>query len=54
LVLEFKKTTNPISHDCDRQRLRAFREKLHYQLGGLVECETRPGREAAISVIEWT
>lgn len=53
LVLEFKKTSNPKGFDCDRLRIYAFREQLGYDYGALVECETQPGHEPGIRVIEW-
>jgi len=53
LVLELKKTTNRDKGECDRLRLRAFRDQLGYRYGALIMCETRKGREPAISVLEW-
>jgi hypothetical protein len=53
LVIEVKKTSNPLGFDCDRIRIRAFREQLGYYFGALIECETRPGREPHISLKEW-
>lgn len=52
LVLELKKTTNPDKGDCDRVRLRAFKEQIGYCHGALILCETRKGREPEMSV-EW-
>ena len=42
LVLELKKTSNPAQFRCDRRRVVAFRERLGYQCGALIACETRP------------
>jgi hypothetical protein len=53
LVLELKKTTNPDKGACDRVRLHAFREQLGYTYGALIICETRKGREPAMTVAEW-
>jgi hypothetical protein len=53
LVLELKKTSNPFSRDCDRARIHAFREHLHYEFGALIECEARAGRPPAARVVEW-
>jgi hypothetical protein len=53
LVLELKKTSNPLGNDCDRARVVAFRRKLRYEFGALIECETRRNREAGIRVSEW-
>lgn len=40
LVIEMKKASDPRGIDCDRQRLRAFRDQLNYKLGALVVCRT--------------
>jgi hypothetical protein len=53
LVLELKKTTNRDSRQCDRERVRAFREQLGYRYGALIECETRQGYEPRITISEW-
>jgi hypothetical protein len=53
LVVEMKKTTNPIGFDCDRIRLYQFRQELQYYFGVLLECETRAGQEPAIRISEW-
>jgi hypothetical protein len=53
LVIEMKKTTNPLGFDCDRRRIHAFREELGYQFGALVECETRPRHQPGLAVVEW-
>lgn len=53
LVLELKKTTNPSPRNCDQQRVRSFRAQLRYEFGALIECETRPGRAAGVSIAEW-
>lgn len=53
LVLELKKTTNPDKGDCDRIRLRAFREQIGYRYGALIVCETRIGRQPAVTIAEW-
>jgi hypothetical protein len=53
LVLELKKTTNRDPRDCDRMRIRAFREQLKYIFAALVECETRAGRAPEIGIAEW-
>lgn len=38
LVLEMKKTTNPVPRDCDARRVDAFRAQLRYEYGALIEC----------------
>ena len=43
LVVELEKTSNPAPHDCDRIRVHAFLEQLEYEIGVLIECETRQG-----------
>jgi hypothetical protein len=53
LVIEVKKTTNPFPRNCDRLRLHAFREQLHYRFGALIEFETRREHVAAATVTEW-
>lgn len=53
LVIEIKKTSNPAGLDCDRLRIAAFREQLHYSFGALVECETDFPNEPAIRITEW-
>jgi hypothetical protein len=53
LVLEFKKTANRDGFDCDRERVRAFKQVLRYDYGALIECETRRGMTATIRVAEW-
>ena len=53
LVIELKKTTNPIGTGCDQERLLAFRRTFKYQFGALVECETRAGSEPAMTLLEW-
>ena len=53
LVLELKKTTNPTLRDCDRLRLRAFREQLNYSFGALIECETRRHHAPTMTIVEW-
>lgn len=53
LVLELKKTTNPDGLDCDRTRVLAFRDELHYEFGALIECETRRRRGVGVRVAEW-
>jgi len=53
LVLELKKTTNPDRGQCDRVRLRAFRERFDYRFGALILCETRRDRELGIAIREW-
>lgn len=53
LVLELKKTTNRSPRDCDRERIHAFREQLHYGSAALIECETRKGRTPSASIAEW-
>ncbi len=50
LVIEMKKDSGTRGLDCDRQRIKAFREELGYRFGALVVCKT--GEEYAISV-EW-
>ncbi len=53
LVLELKKTSNPLGVDCDRQRILAFRKQLGYDYGAIIECETRRGHEAGIRIVDW-
>ena len=53
LVLELKKTSNPEGWDCDRERVQNFRKRLDYEFGALIECETRKGEAATVSVAEW-
>jgi hypothetical protein len=53
LVLEVKKTSNPIPRNCDHARIHAFRRRYGYEFAALIECETRPGREPAAGVAEW-
>ena len=53
LVLEVKKTSNPVPRDCDRARIHAFRAQYGYEFAALIECETRAGREPAAGVVEW-
>lgn len=53
LVLEVKKTSNRDLHQCDRVRVRAFRDQLRYCYGALIECETRQGYEFGIRISEW-
>lgn len=53
LVLELKKANNPEGMDCDRTRVVAFRNDLHYQFGALIECETRVRRGVGVRIAEW-
>jgi len=53
LVVEMKKTTNPDKGDCDRLRLRAFRDQLGYTFGALVICETREGHAPNAVIADW-
>jgi hypothetical protein len=53
LVLEMKKTSNPVPRDCDRARIHAFRAQYHYEFAALIECETRAGRDPAVGVVDW-
>lgn len=53
LVIEIKKTSNPLGFDCDHLRIHAFREQLGYTFGALLECETRNNSEPAIRIREW-
>jgi hypothetical protein len=53
LVLEVKKTTNPESRACDRQRILALRGQLGYTYGALIECETRNARAPVAFISEW-
>jgi hypothetical protein len=53
LVIEVKKTTNRTPRDCDHMRIHAFREQLGYTAAALVECETRPRRQPAATIVEW-
>ena len=53
LVLELKKTTNRSPWDCDRERIREFREQLNYGSAALIECETRRGHATAATIAAW-
>lgn len=53
LVLEIKKTANPVARDCDLARIHAFRKQYEYQFAGLIECETRRGRAPSARITEW-
>jgi len=53
LVLEVKKTSNPVPHDCDRARIHTFRAQYGYEFAALIECETRAGCKPAVGVEEW-
>lgn len=53
LVLEIKKTANPVARDCDSARIRAFRDQYEYQFAALIECETLRGRTPNARVTEW-
>ena len=48
LVIEMKKSANPTGIDNDRQRIRAFRTELGYNVGALVVCQT--GHDPSICV----
>ena len=52
-ALELKKTSNSGGWACDRERVHAFREHLDYEFAVLIECETRAGQAAAVTVAEW-
>jgi len=51
LVLEVKKTSNPVPRDCDRARIHAFLAQYKYEFAALIECETRPGRGPTAGVV---
>ena len=53
LIVELKKTTNPVPRACDRHRVDAFRAQLRYTYGALIECETRRGRQTAAQLTAW-
>ena len=53
LVVELKKTTNSDHGECDRLRLRAFREQYGYQFGALILCETRRGYQPKMTISAW-
>jgi len=53
MAIEMKKTTDPRGLDCDRLRVRAFREQLQYRYGVILVCETRRRREIGLHVVEW-
>lgn len=53
LVLELKKTTNPDRGDCDRHRLRPFRDQFHYEHAALILCETRERRAPSMVIVDW-
>jgi hypothetical protein len=53
LVLEVKKTSNPVPRRCDSRRIHAFCEQFGYEFAALIECETRRHREPAVRVTEW-
>lgn len=53
LVVELKKTTNGDTGLCDQQRLIAFRRQFRYRFGARIECETRPGSDPAMRLLDW-
>ncbi len=53
LVLELKKTSSPVSRQCDSVRIREFREQLGYEFGATIECETRAGHQSLVVITEW-
>ena len=53
LVLEVKKTTNPVPRHCDSARIHAFCAQYGYEFAALIECETRRGRTPRVRVAEW-
>ena len=53
LVVELKKSTNAEGHHCDRIRIDAFMAQIGYDFGAIVSCETRPGHDHSIAVIDW-
>ena len=50
LVIEMKKKSGTKGLDCDRRRIKAFREELGYMFGALVVCKT--GEDSGIC-FEW-
>lgn len=53
LGIEVKKTGDRRGHECDRERIRALKERFRYEYGALLECETRAGQVSRICVLEW-
>jgi len=53
LVIEMKKTSNPLGFNCDRRRIQAFRDEFGYTFGAVLECETRAGHEPHILIVDW-
>jgi len=53
LVIELKKTTNRDNGSCDRHRLIAFQQQLGYRYGARIECETRPGLNPSMRLLDW-
>ena len=53
LFVELKKTTNGDTGLCDQQRLIAFRRQFRYRFGARIECETRPGSDPAMRLLDW-
>jgi hypothetical protein len=52
MAIEMKKEHNAIGQQCDRLRVRAFREQLHYRYGVLMECTTGENNPS-IRIAEW-
>lgn len=53
LVLEVKKTSNPVPRERDLARILAFRACYGYEFAALIECETRGGRKPAADISRW-
>jgi hypothetical protein len=52
MAMEIKKAKNRAGPECDRLRVRAFREQLQYRYGVLLQCTTG-NRNADIRIFEW-
>lgn len=53
LAVELKKETNRESRDCDRAKLRAFREQLQYQAAVLIDLPAGSGAKDRAVRVEW-
>lgn len=53
LGVEIKKVGDRRGRGCDRERIRALRERFGYTYGALLECETRGGHQLGVLVLEW-
>lgn len=53
LAIEIKKETNRSPRDCDRAKLFAMREQLHYQAAVLIELPAGAGARQRTPRLEW-